>query len=198
LIYIAYFLFLVLERLIIFFCESCFAKTCFHEGLGGNQMKENGTLIFFCGKMGAGKTTKSKQVAHDQNAVLISEDEWLELLYPGQITTFDDYLKFSRQLKPLVTSHVQNILRTGTDVVMDFPANTVSQRKWFKTLYTEINALHELIYINISDEICLNQIAQRRVEQPERALFDTEEVFHHVTKFFEEPGEDEGFNIRRI
>jgi shikimate kinase len=161
-------------------------------------MKENGTLIFFCGKMGAGKTTKSKQVAHDQNAVLISEDEWLELLYPGQITTFDDYLKFSRQLKPLVTSHVQNILRTGTDVVMDFPANTVSQRKWFKTLYTGINAPHELIYINISDELCLNQIAQRRGEQPERALFDTEEVFHHVTKFFEEPGEDEGFNIRRI
>ncbi len=161
-------------------------------------MKANGTLIFFCGKMGAGKTTKSKQVAHDQNAVLISEDEWLESLYPGQIKTFDDYLKFSRQLKPLVTSHVQKILRTGTDVVMDFPANTVSQRKWFKTLYSEINAPHELIYINISDEICLNQIAQRRIQQPERASFDTEEVFHHVTKFFEEPSEDEGFNIQRI
>ena len=52
--------------------------------------------------MGAGKTTKSLQVARDQNAVLISKDEWLESLYPGQITTFDDYLKFSRQLKPLV------------------------------------------------------------------------------------------------
>ena len=161
-------------------------------------MKTNGTLYFFCGKMGAGKTTKSKEVARDQNAVLISEDEWLESLYPGQITTFDDYLKFSRQLKPLVTSHVQKILRTGTDVVMDFPANTVSQRKWFKTLCSEINAPHELIYINISEEICLNQIAQRRIEQPERASFDTEEVFHHVTKFFEEPGENEGFNIKLI
>ncbi len=89
-------------------------------------MKTNGTLYFFCGKIGAGKTMKSKQTAHDQNAVLISEDEWLESLYPGQIATFDDYLKFSRQIKSLVTSHVQNILRTGTDVVMDFPANTVS------------------------------------------------------------------------
>ena len=161
-------------------------------------MKVNGTLIFFCGKMGAGKTTKSKQVAHDQNAVLISEDEWLESLYPGQITTFDDYLKFSRQLKPLVTSHVQKILRTGTDVVMDFPANTFSQRKWFKTLYSDINAPHELIYMNISDEICLKQIAQRSIEQPERASFDTEEVFHHVTSFFEEPSADEDFNIKRI
>ncbi|WP_022665463.1 AAA family ATPase [Desulfospira joergensenii] len=161
-------------------------------------MKANGRLIFFCGKMGAGKTTKSKKVAHDQNAVLISEDEWLGSLFPGQITKFDDYLKFSRQLKPLVTSHVQNILRTGTDVVMDFPANTVSQRRWFKTLYSEIDAPHELIYMNISDEICLKQIAQRRLEQPERASFDTEEVFHHVTSFFEEPNADEGFNIKRI
>ena len=160
-------------------------------------MKANGTLIFFCGKMGAGKTTISKQVAQDRNAVLISEDKWLESLYPGQITTFDDYIKFSRQLKPLVTLHVQNILCTGTDVVMDFPANTVSQRKWFKTLYSEINAPHELIYLNISDDICLKQIAQRRIEQPERASFDTEEVFHHVTSYFEEPGTEEGFNIKK-
>jgi adenylate kinase family enzyme len=161
-------------------------------------MKTNGILIFFCGKMGAGKTTKSKQVAHDLNAVLISEDEWLESLYPGQITTFDDYIKFSRQLKPLVTSHVQSILRTGTNVVMDFPANTASQRKWFKKLFGEINAPHQMIYMDISDEICLNQIAQRSIEQPERAPFDTEEVFHRVTSFFEKPSAEEGFNIKQI
>jgi hypothetical protein len=98
----------------------------------------------------------------------------------------------------LVTLHVQNILRTGTNVVMDFPANTVSQRKWFKTIFSETNAPHELIYLNISDVICLKQIAQRRIEQPERASFDTEEVFHHVTSFFEEPSTAEGFNIQRI
>ena len=81
---------------------------------------------------------------------------------------------------------------------MDFPANTVSHRKWFQTLYSEINAPHELIYLDISDEICLKQIAQRRIEQPERALFDTEEVFRRVTSYFEEPSVDEGFNIIRI
>ena len=52
-----------------------------------NQMNVNGTLIFFCGKMGAGKTRKSKQTAHDQNAVLISEDEWF---YDG---SFHGYFK---------------------------------------------------------------------------------------------------------
>jgi adenylate kinase family enzyme len=161
-------------------------------------MKSKGALIFFCGKMGAGKSTKSKQVALDRNAVLISEDEWLAALYPDQIASFEDYIKFSGQLKPLVKSHVQGILCAATNVVMDFPANTVEQRKWFKAIISEIDAPHELIYLNTSEEICLKQIAQRCIEQPERAKFDTEEVFHHVTGFFEAPGAGEGFNIKRI
>jgi predicted kinase len=161
-------------------------------------MKSIGTLIFFCGKMGAGKSTKSQQLALDRNAVLISEDEWLASLYPGQIASFEDYIKFSSQLKPLVKSHVQNILCSGTNVVMDFPANTVSQRKWFRAIVSEIDAPHELIYLNTSEEICLKQIAQRCIERPERAKFDTEEVFHHVTSFFEEPSAEEGLNIKRI
>ena len=148
--------------------------------------------------MGAGKSTKSHQLALDRNAVLISEDEWLASLYPGQIASFEDYIKFSGLLKPLVKSHVQNILCSGTNVVMDFPANTVSQRKWFKAIVSEIDAPHELIYLNTSEEICLNQIAQRCNERPERAKFDTEEVFRHVTSFFEEPSAEEGLNIKRI
>ncbi|MDH5354108.1 MAG: ATP-binding protein [Gammaproteobacteria bacterium] len=157
-----------------------------------------GTLIFFCGKMGAGKSVKSLQIAQEQQAVLLSEDEWLAALYPDKISSFEDYLKFSEQIKPLVKSHVQNILSTGTNVVMDFPANTVRQREWFKALFGEINAPHELIYLNTSEEVCLRQIAKRRIEQPERAAFDTAEVFHHVTSFFQEPTGDEGFNIRQI
>ena len=148
--------------------------------------------------MGAGKSTKSQQLALDRKAVLISEDEWLASLYPGQIASFEDYIKFSGRLKPLVKSHVQNILCSGTNVVMDFPANTVSQRKWFKAIVSEIDAPHELIYLNTSEEICLKQIAQRYIERPERAKFDTEEVFHHVTSFFEEPSAEEGLNIKRI
>lgn len=159
-------------------------------------MNTTGQLFFFCGKMGAGKSTRAKQLAEDRNAVLISEDEWLESLYPGQIASFDDYLNFSRRLKPLVLSHGQNILRTGADVVLDFPANTVSQRQWFKMLYSEINAPHELIYLKVSDEICLKQIEQRRIEQPQRSAFDTEDVFRHVTSFFEEPADNEGFQVK--
>ncbi|WP_409291237.1 AAA family ATPase [Peribacillus sp. SCS-37] len=158
-------------------------------------MKPMGTLYFFCGKMGAGKSTKSKHLAIDKHAVLLSEDEWLSSLYPNQISSFEDYLKFSDQLKPLVKKHVQNILSAGTDVVMDFPANTQKLRKWFLDMASEVNASHQLIFLNLNNEQCLRQIAQRRIEQPERATFDTEEVFVHVTKFFEAPEASEGINI---
>lgn len=154
-------------------------------------MAHQGTLIFFCGKMGAGKTTLSKRVAVDRSAVLICEDEWLSKLYPEQITSFDDYIKFSSQLKPLMKTHVQNILKSGSNVVMDFPANTKKQREWFKNLSQEIEAETELIYLKVSNALCLKQIAQRSIEQPLRAVFDTEEMFHHVTKYFEEPDKNE-------
>jgi predicted kinase len=158
-------------------------------------MNQLGTLYFFCGKMGAGKSNKSKQLAIDNHAVLLSEDEWLSSLYPNQIASFDDYLKLSAQLKPLVKKHVQNILSVGTDVVMDFPANTQKLRKWFLEMASEVNATHQLIFLNLNNEQCLRQIAQRRNEQPERTAFDTEAMFLHVTKFFEAPESTENLNI---
>ena len=156
------------------------------------------TLILFAGKMGAGKTTQSKQVAQDRVAVLISEDEWLSTLFPNQITTFADYLHYSSILRPLVKAHVINILKTGTNVVLDFPANTVKQRKWFKQLISDAQAENELIYLKVSNEICLRQIEKRRTEQPERGLFDSESIFYEVTHYFEEPDKSEGFNIKTV
>lgn len=155
-----------------------------------------GTLIFFCGKMGAGKSTRSKQIANERNAVLISEDDWLESLYPGEISTFDDYLLYSKKLKQLIQPHVENILRAGADVVMDFPANSKRQREWFKQLIAKAESPYELNYLIASDELCLKQIARRRVELPGRAAFDTEAVFNEVGKYFEAPHESEGLKIQ--
>ena len=146
-------------------------------------------IVVMVGISGSGKSTQAKAVAAERNAVLISEDEWLSKLYPDQISSFDDYIKFSSQLRPLIKAHVQNILRTGSSVVMDFPANTKRQREWFNKLSVEAESESELIYVKASDVLCLNQIAQRVIEQPSRAAFDTEDMFNHVTKYFEEPTE---------
>lgn len=159
------------------------------------QAMSTGGLIFFCGKMGAGKTTKSREMAQTGNAVLISEDDWLAALYPDRIASLPDYIEYSALLRPPMKRLVQSILSTGTDVVMDFPANTVQQRKWFRSIYSEIGATHNLIYIELPDEVCIKRITTRRVEQPDRSATDTVEMFERVTEYFVAPSPDEGFNM---
>lgn len=158
-------------------------------------MSSYGTLIFFCGKMGAGKSTLSAKIARERGAVLISEDEWLATLFPGEIKDFNDYIHYSSRLKPVLRSHVEQMLVAGTSVVLDFPGNTRKQRAWFKDIYSQRGIPHELYYLAVDDEVCLKQLKQRQKEQPERAQFDTEEVFRMVTGHFEPPADSEGFNV---
>ena len=148
--------------------------------------------------MGAGKTTKSRETAEARNAVWVSEDEWLEALYPQKIASLEDYIEYSALLRPPMKKLVQSILTVGTDVVMDYPANTIQQRKWFRSIFSEIQAPHDLIYIDLPNDVCIERIAKRRTEQPERAATDTKEMFERVTKYFVAPTSAEGFNITVI
>ncbi len=161
-------------------------------------MSSYGTLIFFCGKMGAGKSTLSGKIARECGAVLISEDEWLAALFPDEIKDFNDYISYSSRLKPVLRSHIEQVLLAGTSVVLDFPGNTRKQRAWFKDIYSKHGIPHELHYLSVDDEVCLKQLKQRQKEQPERAQFDTEEVFRMVTDYFEPPEESEAFNIQIV
>lgn len=161
-------------------------------------MASCGTLIFFCGKMGAGKSTLAAQIARDHGAVLISEDEWLAALFPGKIRDFNDYLRYSSRLKSLLGLHIEQILVAGTTVVLDFPGNTGKQRAWFREICSGQAIPHELYYVEADDRTCLKQLKQRRKEQPERARFDTDEVFRMVTSHFEPPVESEGFNVKMV
>ncbi|CAA0354573.1 Cell division protein ZipA [Alteromonas alvinellae] len=154
-----------------------------------------GTLTFFCGKMGSGKSTKAREIAQKNNAVLLSEDEWLASVYPNKISSLNDYIEYSNLLKPQIKKLVQSMLSAGTNVVMDFPANTLSQRDWFRSIFSEIEAPHNLIYIDLPNADCLKQIEKRRKEQPERSATDTPDMFEQVTKYFMAPIPDEGFNL---
>ena len=154
-----------------------------------------GTLTFFCGKMGSGKSTKAREIAKKNNAVLLSEDEWLASVYPNKISSLNDYIEYSNLLKPQIKKLVQSMLSAGTNVVMDFPANTLSQRDWFRSIFSEIEAPHNLIYIDLPNADCLKQIEKRRKEQPERSATDTPDMFEQVTKYFMAPIPDEGFNL---
>ena len=61
-------------------------------------MRGQAKLIFFCGKMAAGKSTLSRALAEREQAVLLAQDEWLTHLFPGEILDVPDYLRCSARL----------------------------------------------------------------------------------------------------
>ena len=155
----------------------------------------NNRLHFLCGKMASGKSTLSKKLKVEHNAVLFCEDEILKTLYPTEIKTLEDYVKYSNRVKDMLSDHIIDLLKNGSNVVLDFPANTPKQRAWFNELYQDAWVRHTLHYIDKSDDICKAQLKIRSKDLPKGSPFTTELEFDHITKYFESPKEEEGFDI---
>ena len=148
-----------------------------------------------CGKAGSGKSTMSKALARQLNAALISEDIWIARLYPEEIRDFNEYIMYSRRVKEVVAPLVIDLLARQT-VVLDFPANTIQSRQWFKSIIQQAGSEHRLHYLHASNALCLSRIAVRNVERPEGSHEIDEATFMHITSFFEPPSSDEGFNVQ--
>ena len=157
-----------------------------------------GTLHLLCGKMASGKTTFSHQIAAQYQALRLSEDEWLAECFPGDVKTIKDYVDYSDRIKPLVAALVTQSLRSGIDVVMDFPANTPQQRAWLLGLAQACQASHQLYWMITSDQECLHRLSIRRAEQPDRRRFDVPEMFETMSAYFTAPTADESKNITTV
>jgi len=159
-------------------------------------VKNTTKLHFFSGKMAAGKSTLAKQLAKDKNTILLSEDEWLKELYPDEIRTIPDYVKYTRRLKKIIKKHLLSLLSNDITVVMDFPGNTKEQRAWFRELFEEANVAHVLHFVDKSDAVCKKQLKHRSEKLPEGTAFTSEKEFEMITKYFQPPSANEDFNIQ--
>lgn len=156
-----------------------------------------GKLIFMCGKMAAGKSTLARELAEQENAVLIVQDEFLTHLFPGEITDVQTYIKYSSRLKNALEPHICALLSKGITVVLDFPGNTKTQRAWFRELIERTNAEHELHYVDVSDALCKRQLKERSKDLPVGTPWTTDAEFEAITAYFQPPSDDEGFNVVR-
>jgi predicted kinase len=153
-------------------------------------------LHFFCGKMAAGKSTLSAKLATELQAILVCEDLWLSRLYPDEILTFSDYLKYAARLKEMLAPHLVALLQQGNLVVLDFPGNVPTQRQWFRSIFEAAGAGHVLHYVEVPDDVCKTQLQRRNTEKPPGSKVMTEEEFDHITSFFVAPSPAEGFNVQ--
>jgi len=160
-------------------------------------MGTSGKLIFLCGKMAAGKSTLAKQLARQEHAVLLAQDEFLDHLFPDEITDIPGFVRYSSRLRNALGPHVRELLTKGISVVLDFPGNTKAQRAWFRQLFEHANAQHELHFVDASDALCKRQLRARSKDVPAGTPWTTDAEFEAITAHFQPPSEEEGFNVIR-
>ncbi len=159
--------------------------------------EKRATLYFMCGKMAAGKSTSASELARTRHAVLLVQDDLLDALYPGEIETIQDFVKYSARLRAALSPHIRELLSMGVSVVLDFPGNTRVQRQWFRDLFEGAGADHELHFIDAPDDLCKRQLRQRSEGLPAGAAWTTDAEFDAVTAYFQAPAEDEKFTVIR-
>jgi predicted kinase len=162
-----------------------------------SYMECSAKLIFFCGKMAAGKSTLAREVAARKNAILLVQDELLACLYPDEITGIPEFIERSSRLRKALAPHICALLSKDISVVLDFPANTPAQRAWFRGIAESANVEHELHFIDAPDSLCKSRLRGRSEHLPPGTPWTSEAEFDAITSFFRAPGDEEEFTIIR-
>jgi predicted kinase len=152
------------------------------------------TLHLVCGKIAAGKSTLCARLAAAPGTVLISEDHWLARLYPGEQASVADYVRNAARLRAVMGGHVEGLLRAGLSVVLDFPANTLANRQWMRSIFEAAGADHRLHYLAVPDAVCKARLAARNLAGA-HDFAASEAEFDLITSYFVAPTPAEGFNL---
>ncbi len=151
-------------------------------------------LHMVCGKIDSGKSTLTTTLASVERTKLISEDVWMSSLYPGEISSLEDYVRCAGRIRNVIPGHACSLLSAGVSVVLDFPFNTVASRAWGYALSQSAGCGHRLHHLDVSDEVCKARLRARnaRGEHP----FQTSEAqFEQITSYFVPPEPAERLNI---
>jgi predicted kinase len=152
------------------------------------------TLHLLCGKIAAGKSTLARQLAARPATLLISEDHWTSNLFADDLKTIEDYTKYSARLRAAMGPHIVALLGQGLSVVLDFPANTVRQRAWMRSLIDEAEVPHELHVLDVPDEIGKQRLRQRN-SSGEHPFQVSDAEYDQFSRYYVPPSPDEGFNV---
>ena len=152
------------------------------------------TLHLLCGKIASGKSTLAKSLAAEHGAIVLSEDHWLASLYPGEIQAIADYLRCAQRVRSVLGPLVVNLLESGVNVVLDFPANTLANREWLLGLAQTAKVPHRLHYLELDDATCRARLHARNA-QGEHDFAATDAEFDLITRHFSVPSEEEGLVI---
>jgi predicted kinase len=144
------------------------------------------TLYIIQGFLGAGKTTYSKKLAEEVQAIRLNGDEWCENHFSSQQLDENWNLCFSKAIETL-WEEAENNLRNGKSVILDFGFWTKESRDFAISKAMELKVQTEHHYIYAPDNILLERLRHRKGSVAEKNL----NSFSELKKYFEIPSNEE-------
>lgn len=159
-------------------------------------MTDPGTLHLLCGKIASGKSTLAARLAGAPRTVLIAQDSWMKRLWGEELREVADYLRLAPKLNAAMAPLVADLLAAGLDVVLDFPANTVRTRAFWKAAADEAGASHLVHWLDRPDALCRERL-RRRNDGGGHEFAASDAQYDEITRYFEPPGASEGLTVVR-
>ena len=148
--------------------------------------------IMTCGRLCSGKSTYARKLQEENGAVLLSIDECMLTLFPQGAGAEHDVL--ARRTEQYLLSLSLQILREGTDVILDWGLWTREQRRRLRAFYQTHGMENEIHYLRVSDEEWNRRIQKRNAEtkkgEPSSYYVD-EGLLKKFEACFEEPSAEE-------
>lgn len=153
------------------------------------------TLHLLCGLVGSGKSTLARRLEAEGPAVRLTLDEWMLRLHPDLSLEDPTYGQRATTMRGLLGDLAEQVLRTGSDVVLDWNCWSRSRRAEAIACARRGGAQVVLHRLTTSLE---ESTRRARVRQEAGTAFshavDTAGNAH-LAGLLEEPGEDEGLRV---
>lgn len=141
------------------------------------------TLYLVCGLPGAGKTTRSRQIAMATPAIQLCADEWVV----GLGRSLVDY-DFRARVEECLLTHAAQLLSRGVDVVIEFGSWHRAGRDVIRQAALDAGALVELHFLKAPLEELARRVRARG--GPDAEALVTNVLLRDWEKF-EEPSDGE-------
>ena len=149
-------------------------------------------LVLICGKLCSGKTTYSKRLAKELNAVRLSCDDIMLSLFGKDLG--DKHDEVADRVQKFLVQQSLEIYENGVSVIVDFGFWQKARREKATAFYNERGIQTEWHYIEIEDAIWKRNIKKRNAAVLAEETLDyyvDEGLAKKCESLFEKPSKEE-------